>query len=348
MSLMRKWAFLTATLALGVLPLSCAWPPRSQEEKPEVPPAPGISLDLLVTPASEETSSAEARISVSLAEMRGAEFFFQELKSAGLMKGVRFDFKTSTIQPPGPSREPPIGSTPDEELAPSPPVGGSKSKPPGEVNAALGPTDSRKKPEPPTIAGQYVSANPVDLTASALQTDNLPTVSCGPGIPGKEMISLVRLVDGAARKSLSLFREEGVREIILVSDQSAYGRRGRGVIRRIAEELGIRVRQARYPSGEENDPVELFQKGGGSRPILAWLDRDGVEDLLRAASVTRGRSSWGRLPCIPSWRRLHHVAGPPSKSPPRAINQGKTSWPSHTRWQSPSTSAPMTRSGQIL
>ena len=283
MSLMRRWAFLTATLALAVLPLSCAWPPQSQEEKPEVPPDPGISLDLLVTPASGETSSVEARFSVSLAEMKGAKFFFQELASAGPMKGVRFVFRTSTIQSPGPSREPPIASTPDEELAPSPPVGGANSKPPGAVNAASGPTDSRKKPEPPTIAGQYVSANPVALTASALQADNLPTVSCGPGIPGKEMISLVRLVDGAARRSLSLFHEEGTREITLVSDESAYGRRGRSVIRRIAEELGIRVRQARYPSGEENDPAELFQKGGGSRPLLAWLDRDSVEDLLRAA-----------------------------------------------------------------
>ncbi|MFQ5691686.1 MAG: hypothetical protein ACE5IM_01400, partial [Nitrospinota bacterium] len=93
------------------------------------------------------------------------------------------------------------------------------------------------------------------------------------------MVSLAGLADGAAEKALSLLRGAGERRLTLFSDESPYGRRGRRVIARLARALGMRVRH------------RIFRTGGAAPgrlprdalPIVAWLDRDGADALIRAA-----------------------------------------------------------------
>ncbi|MFQ5914027.1 MAG: hypothetical protein ACE5JS_12655 [Nitrospinota bacterium] len=237
-------------------------------------------VDLLVTPEAGGTPFKAEGISVTLAEQKGAELFIREMEAAGPLKDIRFAFRWLPAFLPRPSPPPGYETLSGRTVHPD-----GETSPPERVaipRPSSSPDPSEKADPELATAGQYVSANLADRTALALRPQRLPTLSCGPGVPGKEVISLIGLASGAARKALLILSREGERELTLVSDGTAYGRRGRQAVGRIADELGLRVRSVVVPSGDWKELRGVFRTGG-SLPVLAWLDRQGAERIVRAA-----------------------------------------------------------------
>ena len=280
MALGRLWSFCCAGLALSATFFlsSCAQP--TVKSGPAKPAGPFVSIDLLLTAEARRTPLGPATTSRSLAEQRGAELFFRELEAAGALKGVRFKFLLSRSAPPKPAsprgRKKTVQAEGLRRGAKPARKGPAKPKPSGPAKPA------RTSRPPRRIVGRYVSGNPLDRTALAMRSQRLPTVSCGPGVPGKEVVSLSGLGDGAAHKALSILRVEGHRELTLVADETAYGQRGRQLVGRLAESMGMRAHTIVIPSGGSTGLMSVLAKGR-SLPILAWLEREGVENLIRTA-----------------------------------------------------------------
>ena len=276
---LRRAVFLGAVAAFSAPFLTaCTKPPELKKQDPIYPKA---SIELLLTIEIQASRLGENVTSRPLAELRGAQLFFQDLNHAGALKGLLFNYRRSGSERAKDSmRKDRVeskggGTLKNRGRTPPAPIAGRPTAKTREKAAS-----ARKKAS--TIVGVYVGDHPADRAAFSAQSTRLPTVTCGAAVPGKGMFTLSGLTRGAARKALALLRSEGEREFFLVSDFTAYGRRGRREIGRIAETLGMKVHPLLSSSGSAEGLLKRVS-GTRSRPLLAWLGREGAEGLIRAA-----------------------------------------------------------------
>jgi hypothetical protein len=244
---------------LGFLLSSCAAKP---ETRPGKPVGPQVTINLFVTSRTDESLFSEETISRPLAELRGAQLFFQEVAGAGHLNGVRFGYRLTQAKPPRT-----IKSFVRKESAASSKV---------RANQTV-----RPLPTPSLTVGRYVSSNPADQPAFERKKDSLPAASCSLEIKAEKLVMFSGLIDGAARKALRLLHKGGRRSFVLISDKTAYGQRGREKIEQFAEQMGMRAYTSFVSSGDRQE-IETILKQSRPLPILAWLDPESTKTLVQA------------------------------------------------------------------
>ncbi len=246
-------------LLLGFFLTSCAFltqtPPKKQA-------GPQVTINLFVTSRGDESPFGEETISRPLAELRGARLFFQEMAGAGSLNGIRFGYRLTQANSP-----PSVESMASKGSAASSKTGTHQ---PGQP-----------VPTPSLTVGQYVSSNPVDRPVFERKKDSLPAASCSLDMKAENLVMFSGLIDGAARKALRLLHKKGLRSFVLLSDKTAYGRRGREKIKQFAEQMGMRAYTS-IVSSTDRQEIETILNQSRPLPILAWLDREGTEALVQA------------------------------------------------------------------
>jgi hypothetical protein len=246
---------------LGFLLTSCAL------FKPSTIPikqaGPQVIINLFVTSRTDESPFSKETVSRPLAELRGAQLFFQEMEGAGHLNGVRFGYRLTQAKPPQSL----------QSFVRKEPAASSKARADQTV---------RPLPTPSLTVGRYVSSNPADQPVFERKKDSLPAASCSLETKGEKVVMFSGLIDGAARKALRLLLKAGRRSFVLISDKTAYGQRGRGKIEQFAEEMGMRAYTSFVSSGDERE-IETILNQSRPLPILAWLDRERTETLVQAS-----------------------------------------------------------------
>lgn len=294
-------------LLLTFLLISCGTttPPIEKQPKLTLP-----SIHILVDFSSklEKTFLRSEAYLRSEAEKKGVELFFQDLNGTGPLNGIRFKKKfspktiksTTVLSPCKESRDSKILSRTKFYCKPQSSL---KSKKPEIISRTKSsmfskksykkPSSSRKKdpeisqttpsiPKKDHIAGIYLGKSQKNRKAFLERMNYLPIVSCDQSVQGRNVTSFNGFDEGAARKALISLKNISARKIVLVSDNSDFGKRGRGIIRRLSKKFGISLRLVTILSNDPNSFLSVFENDP-TFPVLAWLNQAKLKNLIQAA-----------------------------------------------------------------